>query len=196
MKTKTLFLAVFVSASLFTGASVNAAGAQACHREVCFDTTRETGGEVLALKGMKLFEYLMFDVYTAAFYAPSGARTSADVLADVPKSLVLHYHRGIKPSDMNRAAEKVLLKNPANNTHALKDRIDTIAAAYEKVGKGDRYELRYVPGEGTTLLLNGAKKTTVPGADFAAAYFGIWLSEYPINRELRDVLLGVESLRS
>jgi len=199
MKRKISFLtALLLSTAFLTSASFAAAepAGQTCVRDACFDKTREISGTQVSLKGAKLFEYLMFDVYTAAFYAPDGARSSADVLADVPKSLVLHYLRDIKPADMNRAADKMILKNPANNVSALRERIDALAAAYEKVGKGDRYELRYEPGKGTTLLLNGKEKITVPGADFAAAYFGIWVSEVPINRQLRDTLLGIEPARA
>ena len=75
---------------------------------------------------------------------------------------------------------------------ALQERLDRIAAAYEKVGKDDRYELRYMPGAGTTLLLNDREIITLPGEDFARAYMGIWLSETPANKKFRDKLLGGE----
>jgi len=42
--------------------------------------------------------------------------------------------------------------------------------------------------------LNGHRKGMIPGADFADAYFRIWLGERPLDTALRDRLLGCESL--
>ena len=54
---------------------------------------------------------------------------------------------------------------------------------------GDRYALTYLPGEGTELAKNGVRLALVPGEEFAEAYFGIWLGEAPLDRNLRDQLL-------
>ncbi|MBK9111219.1 MAG: chalcone isomerase family protein [Nitrospira sp.] len=53
---------------------------------------------------------------------------------------------------------------------------------------GDRYGLTYLPGVGTELALNGERKGIVEGADFAAAYFAIWLGPDPINEALKEGL--------
>lgn len=50
---------------------------------------------------------------------------------------------------------------------------------------GDCYGLTYTPGVGTELALNGVVKGTVEGADFAAAYFAIWLGPNPVNEALK-----------
>ena len=47
-----------------------------------------------------------------------------------------------------------------------------------------------MPGRGTRLERNGSTLDTIPGADFAAAYFAIWLGAGPIDTRLRDQLLG------
>ena len=70
------------------------------------------------------------------------------------------------------------------------DRLAKLNRAYVDVKPGDRYTLTYVPGKGTTLRLNGNPLVTVEGADFATAYFRIWLGEDPISPQLRDLLLG------
>lgn len=149
-------------------------------------------GQQLPLRGSGLLQYLKLDMYSGAFYAPEGVDTPEEALADIPKSLILHYHRGIKVKWMNDAAERILKKNPDVDMEALRERLDRIGAAYEKVGKDDRYELRYAPGQGTTLLLNDREILTVPGEDFARAYMGIWLSRTPANAKFRDKLLGMQ----
>lgn len=162
----------------------------ACPHGACFDGQKEVEGQRLPLRGTGLLQYLKLDIYSGAFYAPEHVDTPEEALADVPKSLILQYHRGIKVKWMQQASERILKKNPAVDLQALKPRLDLIAGAYQKVEKGDRYELRYAPGKGTTLLLNDREVIQVPGEDFARAYLGIWLSEKPANARFRDSLLG------
>jgi hypothetical protein len=40
------------------------------------------------------------------------------------------------------------------------------------------------------LSLNGESLVTIPGADFAKAYFGIWLGPDALDADLRTALLG------
>ena len=70
----------------------------------------------------------------------------------------------------------------------IQSRIDAINALYEDVGPGDRYALTYLPGRGTELSRNGVSKGIIEGADFAAAYFKIWLGRKVARPELRDAL--------
>jgi stearoyl-CoA desaturase (delta-9 desaturase) len=161
-----------------------------CVDQRCFSEVRDIGGTQTPLRGVAKLDFLRMDLYTAAFYAPNDAASSDQVLGDVPKALVIEYHRGIKTKWMNEAAEKTLKKNPKVNLPAIQERVDQIAAAYKKVEKGDRYELVYEPGKGTSLYLNGNLQVTIPGEDFAAAYFGIWVSDYPAKKSLRDKLLN------
>jgi hypothetical protein len=72
---------------------------------------------------------------------------------------------------------------------SLRDRLDRIDRAYQDVRPGDRYALTYVPGRGTELSYNGKPLTVIEGADFAAAYFSIWLGEKPIDDGLKNELL-------
>jgi hypothetical protein len=62
-------------------------------------------------------------------------------------------------------------------------------AAYRGVAPGDRYAIAYAPGRGTTLLWNGEERVTIPGADFAAVYFAVWLGDDPLDASLRRQLL-------
>lgn len=49
----------------------------------------------------------------------------------------------------------------------------------------------YMPLEvATELSKNGRSLTVIPGADFASAYFGLWLGDQPIDIRLRDDLRG------
>ena len=173
-----------VQAKTAEAASSRPADNQLCIKKACAPLAREIGGTPVELRGLEKFSYWGFDLYTAAFYAPSGA----DALSDAPKSLVLDYLRKIRNDQIIKAGDHNLRKNPGNDLAALGPRLEALNSAYQSVEKGDRYELLYEPGKGTSLLFNGTPLVTVPGADFQKAYFGIWLSEYPINAKLRDKL--------
>lgn len=163
-----------------------------CKKKVCFESTKEISGSPLPIHGVELLEYIKLDLYTAALYAPADMASSDTVLKNVPKSLVLHYHRAIKKEWMTQASRDRIKKNPVNDSAKLEDRLKQLDAAYQKVTKGDRYELRYEPDVGTSLILNGKLQATIQGEDFQKAFFGIWLSDVPLNKKLRDKLLKIE----
>jgi len=166
-------------------------GSAALLEGVSFSDSIQAGSITLPLRGVGLAKFLRtISLYVAALYLPSGTESDR-VLEDVPKRLELSYFRSIKAGDFGRAAEKVLADNvPPERLTALAPRIAQLHRLYEDVKPGDRYGLTYTPGVGTELALNGVVKGTVEGADFAAAYFAIWLGPNPINEALKLRLLN------
>jgi hypothetical protein len=148
-------------------------------------------GETLLLRGTgRLVWMRVVTVYDAALYLPADV-PGKDVLRDVPKRLELRYHVSIKGEKFGESAVPFLEKNvPAEELARLKPRIEQLNGFYRDVKEGDRYALTYVPGKGTALSLNGNPLGTIDGADFAAAYFTIWLGAKPISDTLRDELIG------
>jgi hypothetical protein len=148
------------------------------------------GGGQVPLRNAALLRYLHFiKVYVAALYLPEGVSGEA-VLGDVPKRLEISYLISIKGEDFGKGAAPVLERNQSKSELArLKERIDRINSAYRDVKRGDRYSLTYLPGRGTELAFNGTSLVTIEGADFAAAYFGIWLGREPIDGKLKLELL-------
>ncbi|MCS6924284.1 MAG: DUF2878 family protein [Candidatus Binatia bacterium] len=159
---------------------------------VHFPERYEIHGTPLLLHGVGLLRYrLVFKGYVAALYLGVGVHPS-QVLADVPKRLELAYFWPIAGPDFGKAADALLPYNVSPETLAhLQPRIARLHALYEDVKPGDRYSLTYIPGIGTELALNGQIKGTIEGADFAAAYFAIWLGPQPLSASLKAQLLGV-----
>ena len=149
-------------------------------------------GQVLPLRGTgRLVWMRIVTVYDAALYLPAEVPGKA-VLTDVPKRLELSYHISIKGEKFGRSAEPYLEKNVAREELArLKPRIEQLNGLYREVKEGDRYALTYAPGKGTTLSLNGEPLGNIAGADFASAYYAIWLGEKPISDAMRDDLTGI-----
>ena len=132
----------------------------------------------------------MVTVYDAALYLP-GDVAGRDVLKDVPKRFELRYHISIKGPKFGESAVPYLEKNvPAEELARLKPRLEQLNQLYRDVKEGDRYALTYSPGKGTTLSLNNEPLGTIEGADFASAYFAIWLGKKPISDTMRDDLIG------
>ena len=146
----------------------------------------ELDGMDLKLRSLGLMRYGLLRAFAAALYLEEGER---DPLADVAKRLELVYFLPIAGRLFGPAARSVLKKSNSRAELAeLDERLRTIDAAYRDVGSGDRYALTYQPGIGTELSLNGRPLVLVPGADFACAYFAIWLGARPMDRRLRNQL--------
>jgi hypothetical protein len=158
---------------------------------VTFTESYQAENTSLQLNNVGLLRYrVLIKAYVAALYLAEGIQADA-VLTDVPKRLELHYFWAINGPDFGKAADTILADNvPAETLQSLRSRLDRLNTLYENVKPGDRYSLTYIPGRGTELALNGVPKGTIEGADFAAAYFAIWLGQKPLDRSLRDQLLA------
>ncbi len=114
----------------------------------------------------------------------------------MPKRLEISYLVAIRGEDFDKGAAPVLRRNlSAGELETLKERLARLNAAYHDVQPGDRYTLSYDPARGTELSLNGTPLVTIEGADFAAAYFGIWLGREPIDEGLKRSLLKGPDVR-
>lgn len=144
----------------------------------------------LKLNGVAVLKWaLLFDVYAGALYLPGGIPEQS-WSNDIPKRLELSYFREIEAKDFAEASDKILQDNllPAEY-QPLAKRLQTFYGFFQDVKPGDRYSINYIPGKGTELRLNEQPLGQVPGADFAAAYFGIWLGAQPLSEEFRNRLL-------
>ena len=171
---------------LFLGTAADAATIEG----VTFADRYQAGTTTLMLNNVGLLRYrVIFKGYVAALYLGEGVRPE-QVLTDVPKRLELEYFWSIAGPDFGKAAEKILADNfPAAQITSFRSRLDRLNTLYENVKPGDRYALTYIPGVGTELALNGKPKGIIEGADFAAAYFAIWLGAKPLDASLKAQLL-------
>lgn len=156
-----------------------------------FDESVVAGSDELRLRSTALLKVgAFFKVYVAGLYL-SEKQEASRVLDDVPKRLEIAYLRDIPAKVLVDAAQEHFKTNlKAEEMAKLRDRLDAINKLYADVKEGDRYALTYRPGVGCELALNGKPLGTIPGADFASAYFGIWLGPGCARPSLRDSLLA------
>jgi len=161
---------------------------------VAFPVSYQSGEVKLELRGAAVLRWArLVDLYAGAFYLPAGVDASKWG-SDVDKHLELCYFREIPAKGFIEASQDHLQDNlPADRLGGLQARLNDLYKLFKDVGPGDRYILAYTPDVGTVLKLNGEPLGTIPGADFAEAYFGIWLGESPLNKRFRDQVLGISS---
>ena len=177
----TLVLILLVSPSLH-GAQIEG---------VNFEDTAVINGRTATLRGTGLLRYMLFiKAYVGAFYLEKTV-SSSNALKDVPRRLVLHYFHAIPAQDFAEATTEMIKKNVSHSRfRALQPEIAQLNALYKDVKPGDEYRATYIPGIGTELALNGTVLGVVPGAEYSAAFFSIWIGKNPIDKGFRNNLLG------
>lgn len=151
---------------------------------------REDGADFVRLGQSTFLWKSIVKVYDIALHVGNG-ESASKVLTDIPMRLELRYHRGFGAAQIIKGGDELLRRNvDAATLASLQSRLAQLNSAYVDVKPGDTYTLTYVPGNGTTLRLNGRALVTITGHDFAAAYFRIWLGSQPMSASLRDALLG------
>jgi hypothetical protein len=159
---------------------------------IAFEKTFRIQDTELHLRGYGLLRYLVFiKAYVGAFYMLPG-EIASQALGKTPRRIELEYFHAIAAEDFTEATRQKIADNVSPDTlAAIAERLERFNGFYRAVQPGDRYALTYFPGQGTELALNGEVLGRIPGDDFAAAVFAIWLGPNPIDTAFRDTLLGV-----
>ncbi len=148
-----------------------------------YPTTVQVAGKTLQLLGGGYREatFLKIDVYRGVFYAQTkacGARAfKTMVLADEVKLLRMDFVRDVGAKKQSEAMQKNFANHlPKNASADLRARADRFLEVFDKdVNEGDDIEVRYVPGEGTSVRVNRAKRgPTIAGHDFMVVMWNIW----------------------
>lgn len=157
------------------------------------DTLKAADNQALVLNGAGVREKWMMDLYVGALYLKEKEQDAMKIItSDDAMAIRLEMVSNMVTSERMVSATVEGLENATNgNTAPLQDRIDNFLATFkEPIRKGDIFELVYVPGEGVKIFKNAEYKNTIPGEDFKQALFGIWLSDKPAQKSLKQGMLG------
>ena len=92
---------------------------------------------------------------------------------------------------MKKAINEGFVKSTKDNTQPITDQISQfMATLHQAIEVGDVYEFIYQPGSGVDVLRNSELLDTITGLEFKKAFFGIWLSDNPIQKSLKKAMLG------
>lgn len=160
------------------------------------DTLKTDNEKVLTLNGAGVRDKFMIDLYVGSLYLPQKEQDAAKIITqDDAMAIRLDIVSGMITSEKMTEATMEGFENATHgNLAPIKSEIDSFMATFkEPIKKGDVFELVYVPGAGVKVYKNAELKNTVAGAAFKQALFGIWLSDKPAQKSLKEDMLGAKS---
>jgi hypothetical protein len=163
---------------------------------VKFEPTMQVGGKALALNGAGIRYKAIFKVYAAGLYLGTHATTPEAVYAAPgPKRIRIVMYREIDANELGKLFTQGMEKNvsPAEFTRAINGtiRLGELFAKRKKLVAGDYFDVDWVPGTGSTVLVNGKPEIEpIKEPEFFNALLSIWLGKSPADTQLRLALLG------
>ena len=128
-------------------------------------------------------------VFSASLYASSEV-SLIEFPGEYEFALRFDYHRNISRRELVKRGNAALEAQFDSETlSAFGDELTEINAAYENVGKGDFYTLRFKPEEGLILFRNENSVLAIENDAFAKFYLSIWLGESTPNQSIRKSLI-------
>ncbi len=160
------------------------------YKGITFQDKISASGEILSLHGIGLLKWkYLVNVYLVGLYKPAQLPVS-EILKDFPKRLEYYFFLDMKASDFQDTGFELMARNVGNEkAKSLMGELKALNALYRDVKAGQRYTLTYLPGEGVEMALDGEILGLVRGAEFASAYFSIWLGPDPVSKNLKEGML-------
>ncbi|MDE2051186.1 MAG: chalcone isomerase family protein [Gammaproteobacteria bacterium] len=160
---------------------------------VSFPGHLQAHGATLTLNGLGLRKATIFGikVYVGALYVGHPTSDAAAVLSSSdPAEIELRFVFHVTAGQLRDAWREGFEKSARGQLAQLQSRIAQLDGWMTSVSSGQRMTFLRIPGVGVQYSLDGAVKGTIPGDDFARAFFAIWLGSSPPSPELRAGLLG------
>jgi hypothetical protein len=180
-----LILAVTLALAATTAGAATVAG-------VNIPDAIDANGHKLVLNGAGLRKKFFVKVYTGALYLPAKQANAAAILAaDTPRRQVMHFLYDVDKAKMAEAWEEGLEANTPNASAEVKTAFQSLSAWMDDVKKGQEIVMTYVPGTGTTVVVNGKTKGTLPGKAVNDAIVSTWIGKEPgPGEDFKNAVLG------
>jgi hypothetical protein len=153
----------------------------------------EYQGTKLMLNGHGSRVKMFMKVYENSLYLKSASSNAEDIMnKDEAMAIRIDVTSSLVTVDaMKKALNEGLVKSTSNNTGPIMKEINQLTSTFNSdVSTGDFYEFIYLPDSGTNVVKNSEYIDTIPGIDFKKAFFGIWISNNPIQKNLKKAMLG------
>ncbi|MGE4052355.1 MAG: chalcone isomerase family protein [Piscinibacter sp.] len=163
---------------------------------VKYEPSVQVGSSRLQLNGAGIRYKAVFKVYTAGLYLGGKAATTEAVLA-APGAKRMHIVmlRDIDGNELGKLFTRGMQDNAPreefSKSIAGTIRMSEIFSARKKLLSGENFSVDYVPGVGTTVLVNGKPQAEpIKEPEFFSALMRIWLGKNPADSQLKEALLG------
>jgi hypothetical protein len=151
-------------------------------------------GEVdLRLNGSGARSKYLMQMYVAGLYLAGPSRDPVSIIpADAPMAIRLYITSGMVTQEkLLESLDEGFAASTGGDVEPIAKEIEQFRQCFAApVAKGDLIDLVYLPTHGTVVLINGKRQGAVPGMPFKQALFGIWLSDNPVDEDLKAKLLG------
>ena len=147
----------------------------------------------LTLNGQGTRVLFFMKIYESGLYLNSANSNAEEVIND-------NYAMGIRldvtsllltNEAMEEAIYRGFIDSTKDNIQPINDQIGQfMATLHQAIKVGDVYEFIYLPASGVDVLRNSELLDTIVGLEFKKAFFGIWLSDNPIQKSLKKAMLG------
>ena len=153
----------------------------------------EFEGSTLILNGKGTRVVFFMKVYDGSLYLETKSKDADEIINSTsPMALRIDVISEMVTADaMKKALSEGFEKSTNNNTNHILEEIKQLSSSFNSaVSTGDFYEFIFIPETGTHVLKNNKLVDIIPGFDFKKAFFGIFLSNNPIQKNLKKAMLG------
>jgi hypothetical protein len=147
----------------------------------------------LVLNGQGTRIIFFMKVYEGSLYLETKNSNAEEIInMDAPMAIRIDVTSTMVTADaMKKALSEGLEKSTGNNTGPISKEVIQLSSSFDSdVSSGDNYEFIYLPDLGTHVLKNSELVELIQGMDFKKAFFGIFLSDNPIQKNLKNAMLG------
>ena len=147
----------------------------------------------LILNGQGTRVLFLYDIYESGLYLNSANSNAEEVINDnSAMGIRLDVTSLLLTNEaMEEAIRTGFIDSTKDNTEPINDQIGQfIATFHQAIDVGDVYEFIYLPESGVDVLRNSELLDTIAGLEFKKAFFGIWLSDNPVQKSLKITMLG------
>ena len=153
----------------------------------------EYQGNTLTKNGQGTRIIFFMTVYEGSLYLETKNSNAEEIVnMDAPMAIRIDVTSTMVTAEaMKKALSEGLEKSTGNNTDAISKEIIQLSSSFDSdVSSGDYYEFIYLPNLGTHVVKNSELVELIKGMDFKKAFFGIFLSDNPIQKNLKKAMLG------
>ena len=151
------------------------------------------GDQILKLNGAGVRTKSFVQIYESGLYLSKPTTDSQTILgADELMAIRVKITSGfVSRSSLVASLKEGLAQSTKGQPDALARETQQLQQLLQdEVKKSDVYDFVYFPNKGLCVFKNGKSQGVIPGLAFKKALFGIWLSDTPVDKDLRQAMLS------
>jgi hypothetical protein len=163
---------------------------------VTLPRTIEFENSTLLLNGFGTRTKMWTEVYLQALYVTTLSEDANEIInSDTNMAIRLQITSSLVTSKkLSKSLQKGIVKSVGEeNVYKYKTQLDLLELLLnrEDTKINDGFNLIYTPiDKSIWVYKNKILEGKIPGFEFKKAFFGIWLSDNPVDEELKNSLLG------